>query len=245
MSPRISIIIPTFNSAKTIHAALDSIVSQQLSDYEVLIMDGASLDETAIIVKEYSRRTENIYWHSEKDNGIYDAMNKGIQQSKGEWLFFLGSDDSLYDSNVFSDMRSIMVENPASKFIYGNVHTSVNAVQKYENYTYVNLSNLNICHQCIFYHRSLFDNLKYNTKYKMCADWDFNLKVFKNSNHPLYVDRIISNYHLLGTSTEWHNNKEYLKFFADHRRLILKHKGLGYFIFYFTQRLLQKITNSA
>ena len=88
---KLSIIIPTFNSANTLRRALDSIIGQTLNDLEVLIMDGVSTDQTLDIAKTYNDNRIRIF--SEPDNGVYDAMNKGIDKASGEWLYFLGSDD--------------------------------------------------------------------------------------------------------------------------------------------------------
>ncbi|MDR2410857.1 MAG: glycosyltransferase, partial [Bacteroidales bacterium] len=86
--PVLSIIIPTYNSSKTINRCLDSILCQSYSNYEILVMDGLSSDNTLELVKAYNDRRIQIY--SGKDNGIYDAMNKGIALAKGEWLYFSG-----------------------------------------------------------------------------------------------------------------------------------------------------------
>ena len=90
-SPLFSIIIPTFNAAKTLSASLESVINQSCQQFELLIVDGISTDDTLSVVKKYAALSANIKWVSEKDNGIYDAMNKSIKMAKGEWLFFLGS----------------------------------------------------------------------------------------------------------------------------------------------------------
>jgi len=240
MNPQISIIIPTYNSANTIQLALESILSQTFNDYEIIVIDGSSTDGTATIVEDYAKRTDIIYWYSEKDNGIYDAMNKGILKSKGEWLFFLGSDDSFYDNHVLSDVQRIIGENPMSKFIYGDVCKSGGKVQAYSDYNYERLLNMNICHQSIFYDRLLFANKMYNLKYKICADWDFNLKNFNSNNRPLYINKIITNYNLNGASSEWHKDQEFVTHFSNPRKSALRYRGLTYFVIYCAKRLFQK-----
>ena len=89
--PRLSIINPTFNSAKTLSRCLDSVISQSFTDWEVLMMDGVSNDDTIKIASSYQDSRIRIY--SEPDKGIYDAMNKGIDKAHGEWLYFIDSDD--------------------------------------------------------------------------------------------------------------------------------------------------------
>ena len=101
---KFSIIIPTFNSEKTLDIALSSIVVQSYQNFEVLIIDGLSTDSTIDIAKKHQKVFPNIKIKSEKDNGIYDAMNKGIALAKGEWLYFMGSDDSLYNDDVLNQI---------------------------------------------------------------------------------------------------------------------------------------------
>ena len=241
MNPQISIIIPTYNSANTIQLALESILSQTFNDYEIIVIDGSSTDGTATIVEDYAKRTDIIYWYSEKDNGIYDAMNKGILKSKGEWLFFLGSDDSFYNRHVLSDVQKIIAENPESKFIYGDIWMSNGKRQTYIGYNYERLLAMNICHQSIFYNRLLFANKMYNLNYKICADWDFNLKIFNSDNRPVYINKIVSNYSLNGASAEWHKDQEFVTHFSNPRKSALRYRGIAYFAYYCAKRLLQKV----
>jgi glycosyltransferase involved in cell wall biosynthesis len=99
-----SIIIPTFNSEKVLRECLNSIVEQTFNNYEIILIDGLSTDSTVDIIKEYSLNNPNIHWVSEKDLGIYDAMNKGIKIANGEWVYFLGSDDKLSSNNALQEI---------------------------------------------------------------------------------------------------------------------------------------------
>lgn len=94
-SPLISIIIASFNSGRTIRKALQSVKDQTFQDWECLIVDGASKDDTIKIVKEFEAQDSRFRHISEPDNGIYDAFNKGWKNAKGEWIYYLGSDDRL------------------------------------------------------------------------------------------------------------------------------------------------------
>ena len=93
--PKLSIIIATFNSEKTLRKALESVYTQDFQDWECVVVDGASTDETLDIVKEYVAKDSRFRYISEPDKGIYDAFNKGWRQAKGEWIHYLGSDDRL------------------------------------------------------------------------------------------------------------------------------------------------------
>lgn len=100
--PFISIIIPAFNAEETILTAFKSILGQTFPDFEIILVDGLSSDSTVKMVEELNDSRIKIY--SEKDKGTYDAMNKGINYAKGEWLYFIGGDDYLYDSNVLQTL---------------------------------------------------------------------------------------------------------------------------------------------
>ena len=110
-TPLFSIIIPTFNAGKTLSFCLDSVLIQSFQDFEILIIDAVSSDNTMSIVEEYAAANTAITWISEKDKGIYDAMNKSISLAKGEWLYFLGSDDKLYDAEVLKKIMNSLNEN--------------------------------------------------------------------------------------------------------------------------------------
>ena len=89
----VSIIIATYNSGKTLRRALDSVLNQSYQDWECIVVDGASKDNTIAIVKEYVKKDSRFRYISEPDHGIYDAFNKGWKMAKGEWVMYLGSDD--------------------------------------------------------------------------------------------------------------------------------------------------------
>ena len=93
MATTYSIIIATYNAAKYLETALQSVFSQTVNDYELILIDGGSKDGTVEIIKKHQDRI--AYWVSEKDQGIYDAWNKGVEQAKGDWVLFIGSDDTL------------------------------------------------------------------------------------------------------------------------------------------------------
>ena len=203
----ISIIIPTYNSEKTFKRCLDSIINQSYSDFEIVIIDGLSTDNTLSIIKEYAVKYPNIKYLSEKDAGIYDAMNKGICLAQGEWLYFLGSDDSIFEMHVLESIMMEINRNPDMKVIYGNVlmHGSNQYVQDgFIHSGYFDLKKIlfeNICQQAIFYHYSIFSELgKFNKKYVVYSDYDFNLRCFSKFEFH-YIDIIVANFTVGGQST--------------------------------------------
>lgn len=110
----VSIIIATYNASTTIKRCLESIVSQKTDKCELLIIDGNSTDDTVNIVKSYGKVVD--YFISEPDSGIYDAWNKGINVSQGEWIMFIGADDVLLP-NAIKDYLNILKHNIEAKDI--------------------------------------------------------------------------------------------------------------------------------
>lgn len=198
-----SIIIPTYNSGKTLLACLESIFNQSFRNFEVIIVDGVSIDNTSFIVKTFKEINSSIHWVSEKDNGIYDAMNKGVKMAKGEWVYFLGSDDTLFDKDVLLKIKNKISEHGKAHVLYGNV------INKFHNNVFdgeYNMDKLliqNICQQAIFIKRLIFAQIGFfNQKYKTCADWDHNMRwFFSEKIVKIYIDIIIANYAAGGFST--------------------------------------------
>lgn len=193
--PLISIIIPTLNSEATIAIALNSIINQTYKNWEIIILDGLSQDRTLDVVESHQREISNIRIISKTDKGIYDAMNKGIKIARGEWLYFMGSDDSFYESTTLEQFLRIDNLNNFD-VVYGNVYSSrFNGFYAGE-FDYLKLTEKNICHQAIIFNRSVFKKIgKFNLKYKAHADWDHNIRWFYSDKICCkYTQMIIANY---------------------------------------------------
>jgi glycosyltransferase involved in cell wall biosynthesis len=219
----LTIIIPTYNSGKTLEGALKSIINQTIKDIEVLIIDGLSIDDTLEIAERHKLEFPNLNVISEKDKGIYDAMNKGISMAKGTWLYFMGSDDSLYESTTIEQvMNREGLKN--SEIVYGDVYsTRFNGC--YDGlFSYSKLKNQNICHQSIFFRKTIFSKIgKFNLKYKGHADWDHNIRwFFSSSLSNTYVNQIIANYADGGFSSV--NGDDV---FIRDKNFLLLSKGIG------------------
>ena len=204
--PFFSIIIPTYNSANTIAACVESIVQQSFRNIEVLIMDGLSTDGTLQIVNAFKPKLPGLKIRQEKDKGIYDAMNKGIDIANGEYFYFIGSDDTLYDRDVLGDIHKALIAS-APRVLYGNVRMQGSNQWVKDGLIHAGEFNLkrllshNISHQAIFYHRNVFSELGgYDIKYPVFADYDMNMRCF--ARYPfVYVDKIIANFKVGGAST--------------------------------------------
>lgn len=188
--PLISVIIVVYNAQKTIENCIKSILNQS-GVYELIIIDGLSDDNTVNIINKYIDRIS--FFISEKDKGIYDAMNKGIDAAKGDFIYFLGADDLFFDNDVLEHVSQILVkEEPdllLGKIIYDN-----NLIVKPRFNFMLSLHNT-IHHQGTFYKRTLFDNFRYNTKYKAISDYELNLICYINRMNLkiIHLDKLIAN----------------------------------------------------
>lgn len=199
----ISIIVPVFKPGKEFETLVNSLLEQDSKWFEVLIINGGPITE--ILNNSISRLKANgilCQFIHEADNGIYDAMNKGIIKSKGEYLYFIGSDDAL-KGNILKIICEELLKNKWD-MIYGNVWSEFLGGKYNGEYDNLKIQERNICHQAIFYNRNVFNLYGgYNTNYIACADWDFNLKLFFNENvSKKYIDIIIAIYGDGGFSTK-------------------------------------------
>jgi glycosyltransferase involved in cell wall biosynthesis len=193
--PKISIITPTLNSEKVIESCLKSVAEQTYEKKEHLIIDGQSRDKTLEIVKKYVAKYPHIKWISEKDGGIYDAMNKGINLSSGQRLYFLGSDDVLFSDRTLMDIFS-QKNLRDYDVIYGNAKFKISGAIYDGKFNSYKLLRKNICHQAIFFKREIFSKFgKFEVKYKGVADWVINMQWFNNNSVKYkYIDTVIAIY---------------------------------------------------
>lgn len=207
---KLTIIIPAYNSEKTISETLKSVVEQDVNEIECLIIDGNSTDRTINIVKDYVNKYSFIKYISETDKGIYDAMNKGIALANGSYLYFMGSDDVFYNKDILQNLFSLECFN-ITDFIYGNVLFKYNKMEVGEEKAYLKLikSQENICHQSIFYSRRVFEKLgKYDLKYPIYSDFNMNIRCFRDATiSKKYIDSVICIFNEKGTS-HFHRSKD-------------------------------------
>jgi glycosyltransferase involved in cell wall biosynthesis len=189
---------------------------QEYSNIEIIIVDGLSIDETLNVVNRLVVGVDhNII--SELDCGIYDAINKGIDIASGDYLIVLGADDVFYDNKVLN--RVFLSDFKYADFIYGNVIFKSTNVKYDGKFNIIKLLRKNICHQAIFYHKSVYEKLgKYETKYKALGDLLFNIRCFESGDITIrYINEIISIYNDSGYSstlidtTYWKDLPENLK----------------------------------
>ncbi|MCX6303960.1 MAG: glycosyltransferase [Bacteroidetes bacterium] len=205
--PKITIITPTFNTAETIETVLLSVAKQTYKNIEHIIVDGASKDKTLPTIRRFQKQHKHIRLLTEKDKGIYDAMNKGMGLCTGDWIIFMGADDSFYNEHVLTELyeQGLFQE---EQVIYGNVIIKGDAPWAKDGtiydgpFTLEKLFKGNICHQSIFYPRSVITQVGYyDTKYKVTSDWDYNVKCWAKYKFT-YVDKVIACFTTGGKSSE-------------------------------------------
>lgn len=176
---KISIITVVYNAGAKIKMTLDSIFNQIYKDYEILIIDGASKDDTLSIVQTYLGLIPNLRLYSEPDKGVYDAMNKGINKAKGEYVFFLNAGDVFFDNHVLSSVGRYL---NGLDIVYGNAYTydDNNILKPYRvgKFNKYRLANTNMCHQTIFYPLAVIKNNQFNLRYCLFADYDLNIRLW-------------------------------------------------------------------
>jgi len=198
--PLISIITVVYNGASTLEATIRSVRDQTWKDIEYIIVDGGSKDGTLALVEKYGGSIAK--WVSEPDKGVYDAMNKGIRMATGDWLYFLGSDDLLYDPDVLAKLFDGDFDGNCD-LLYGNVKSPAYKGYYDGEFTLEKLLSRNISHQAAFYRKELFQRLgDYDLRFRLHADWDFNLRCFLDKDvRTRYVDVLVAEFGAEGMSS--------------------------------------------
>ncbi len=217
MSNKISVITVVYNDVANIRATMESFFSQTWEDKEYIVIDGGSTDGTVDIIKEYAPRL--AYWCSEKDNGIYDAMNKGIIHATGDWINILNSGDNFCTERSLQDTIELATKSPLENVgvLYGNSFEMSKGTKQFK-YAQPNWSLLNL--HPIYRHGSslvrseiMKDNL-YNLqrqkKYGYALDWDLIHQLYRQGVKFQKVEVNIESYKLEGVSyhpykTIWYN----------------------------------------
>ncbi|WP_374021668.1 glycosyltransferase family 2 protein [Mycobacterium sp. HNNTM2301] len=215
-APLFSIIVPTFNAAATIQACLGSIVHQTYDEFEVVIVDGGSKDETLDIARGFGTELgARLVVHSGPDGGPYDAMNRGVGIATGEWLLFLGADDTLYEPETLAHVAAFIRDHERSDLVYGDVIMRSTETRHAGAFDLDRLLfETNLCHQSIFYRRELFAGIgPYNLRYPVWADWDFNIRCFSNPALVAhYMDIVVARYNdMTGLSMREGVDREFRK----------------------------------
>lgn len=191
---KITIITPSYNQGRYIKRTIDSVLSQNVSNLEYIVMDGGSTDETLDILKSYGNK---IIWKSEKDKGQTDAVNKGIHKATGDIIGWLNSDD-IYYPKALESVLNVFEQNPAVNVVYGNAYhidEDDNIIEEYytEDFDYEKLKEV-----CFICQPSLFFRKKIVEKYGLlddvlqyCMDYEYWLRLGKEEKF-YYLQQILA-----------------------------------------------------
>lgn len=228
----ISIITVAFNAGKELKNTLESVLSQQnrdgsrFTDFECIVVDGGSTDGSVDVLNAYRERFEAAGIHfdarSEKDNGIYDGMNKGITRASGDWMYFLNAGDVFYSEYVLCDMSleledaaeetaepdSLQDSRPAkADVVYGDICSFIENGGTRREYIMKSgddmetiRTNLPFCHQAAFISRRLHEKRPYSARYALAADYEFFLKAWLNGAKFRHVPIVTALFALDGAS---------------------------------------------
>ena len=226
-NPKFSIITITFNAASVIGPTLESVKGQTYTNYEYLLIDGGSTDDTVARAKASGIEFAHIV--SERDNGLYDAMNKGIVLATGDYLCFLNAGDAFYAPDTLQTIANAAIANDTLPCVlYGETaevdddrnFVRMRRLKAPERLTWKSFrSGMLVCHQAFYARRDIVP--MYDLKYRLSSDVDWCIKVMKKSSKLVNVNAVVVNYLQNGLSLQRH--RESLK---ERFRIMSKHYGL-------------------
>ena len=191
---RYSIITVNYNNKEGLRQTIESVIHQTFQDFEFIVIDGGSIDGSADVLKEYDDQI--TYWISEKDNGIYNAMNKGSAKATGDYLNFMKSGDCFYTSDVLENVANYESD---ADFIVGKDYHYNKKIQKGHasiqppRTTMIHFFMATLDHQSSFIKRELFDDSLYDESYRLVSDWIFYTeKIVKENKKVQFIPNIIS-----------------------------------------------------
>lgn len=235
----ITIVIPVFNARKYLEQLLAHVLNQTFRDYEILFLDSYSTDGTTEILQTFQETGDRIKLVLEKDKGIYDAMNRGIELARGEWLYFMGCDDAFFNENVLQVISSQLTKE--NDLVYGDVLWMPEHQLEKGECSPGTLFSRNINHQRIFYRKEIFQQYGgYYLQYKVASDHELNIRFFCNTGiRKKYIPATIAKYHSGGFSADkvdemfWNDWKKiFNENFALHLPKKLMYEKLGWYCRY-------------
>ena len=186
--PLISIITPVLNGAAYLEETINSVINQDYPNFEYIIIDGGSTDRTKDIIKKYEDKIG--FWKSEKDDGMYDAINKGLKIAKGDILAYINYDDVYAGANVLSRIAEIFMKNKKTDWTYSDffvINSSSKILYSYRapevlaNYKMLRAAGYSYIYQpTVFWRRKVFEESGFfDTNFKMAADYEFFLRIIQ------------------------------------------------------------------
>ena len=212
-----TIITINYNNGKGLRSTIESVINQTFDDVEYIIVDGGSTDNSVDIIKDFSERIN--FWVSERDGGVYSAMNKGLHHAHGEYVNFMNSGDTFYSPHVLEEIDRQMGD---ADILFGNVCDAATGklyggIKADRDITFLTLKKEILCHQGTFYRRTIFNRHPYDENLRLIADWKVNVQAIVLDNCKVkVVDTIVANYDLTGMSSTQS------QLHAEERRKVMK-----------------------
>ncbi len=195
--PLISIITVVFNGEKYLEQTIQSVIHQSYGNVEYIIVDGGSTDRTLEIIQKYGNQID--YWISEKDTGIYDAMNKGISLATGDYIAFLNADD-WYKEKVLEKVAHEIVTDEI-EFLYADIDYAFDDGSSLPWKGNTRTNGTRIPHPACFIKAQLIKEEDFNMKYKIAADYEMILRLFHKNVKTKYINLVVANFRLGGASS--------------------------------------------
>lgn len=213
MSVKLTIITINYNNREGLVKTFESIRKQTWLDFEFLVIDGGSVDGGKELIES---NPQVNYWVSEKDSGVYNAMNKGIRKATGDYIIFMNSGDFFYDEFVLEKIKNQLDSNIGILYgdsVFFNDKGYRKIIKAPKNLTFGFFYDGDLNHQAVFIKRSLFiDYFYYNEEYEICADWEFFIIMVSIYNISYkYLNETICYYDFSGISAKPENLPIYNK----------------------------------
>ena len=200
---QLSIITINYNNAEGLEKTIKSIAGQTFRDFEYLVIDGGSSDGSRAVIQKYEERIS--YQCSEKDSGVYNAMNKGILKATGDYLLFLNSGDCLHDSRVLEEIVPLLGN---EDIVYGDLQFVTPQGERKEVFVYPDVLSVDyflersLGHPASFIRRNLFGSSLYDESFRIVSDWKFFLEKIVLEGVPCrHVTRVVSDFDTGGISS--------------------------------------------
>lgn len=193
---KVTVVTAVLNDAGHIEQTILSVISQTDIEIEYIIVDGGSKDGTLELIGKYKDKISLLI--SEPDRGVYDAMNKGIKYSTGDFVYFINSGDILLNPSILSKIKLEELKE-RNAIIYGNVvvaYGNIEALEKPRPFfnSKMKFKGIGICHQSMFFPGELIRNEKYDLSYNIAADYDLAYRLWRKGTEFLYKDITIAKY---------------------------------------------------
>lgn len=191
---KFSVVTVCFNAESHISRAIDSLSEQTFEDFEWIVVDGGSTDRTLSLVNAVTGFGKSVI--SQRDDGIYDAMNKGISMAQGEYVFFLNADDAFASRNVLREVANQLDSLPEVQIFVGriwHVFSDRRILRDFSHLTYNRLLIDSVCHQASFVRRELLvSSGGFDLRYRMCADYDWFLRVLGQGVKMVFSQTVVA-----------------------------------------------------